>query len=165
VEPIPKGARSVGDLEERAMVAVEREVVGVRRTTHPEEWLSILFALAASVGASFYFWVAPSYSPEAGLIWALPGWLAFAYLFFQMLFLLVSASQIRALGVLDSIVAIFPVVAGLVIVVEWMLGHLALSTFQVNALAILLAAAVGEFLLTIWIRFVVNRRTLAIDAG
>src|SRR5438876_8976729 len=98
------------------MAAVERDVVAVRRTTHPEEWLSILFALAASLGASFYFWMAPGYSPEAGLIWAVPGWLAFAYLFFQMLFLLVSATQIRALGVFDSIVAIFPVLAGLVIV-------------------------------------------------
>jgi uncharacterized membrane protein len=147
------------------MVAVERDVVAVRRAAHPEEWLSILFALVASLGASFYFWTAPGYSPDAGLLWAVPGWFAFAYLFLQMLFLLVSATQIRAVGVLDSIVAIFPVVAGLVIVVEWMLGHLALSTFQVNALAIFLAAAVGEFLLTIWIRFVINRRTLAIDAG
>ena len=66
---------------------------------------------------------------------------------------------------LDSLVAVFPVVAGLVILVEWLLGHLSLSMFQVNALATLLAAAVGEFLLTIWIRFVINRRTFAVAAG
>jgi hypothetical protein len=82
-----------------------------------------------------------------------------------MLFLLVSATQIRVLGVLDSIVSILPFVAGLVTAAEWMLGHLALSTFQLNALAIMLAAGIGEFLLTVWVRFVVNRRTIGIDTA
>lgn len=80
----------------------------------------------------------PGFSPQDGLVWAILGWIAFAYLFFQMLFLLVSATQIRALGVLDSIIAIFPVVAGLVALVEWSFGHLPLSAFQLNALAMLL---------------------------
>jgi hypothetical protein len=48
----------------------------------------------------------------------------------------VSATQIRTLGVLDTIVAILPVVAGLVMVTEWLLGHLPLSPFQLNALAL-----------------------------
>ena len=65
----------------------------------------------------------------------------------------------------NSIVSIVPVVAGAVTVVEWMLGHLQLSSFQMIALAALLVAGVSEFLLTIWIRFVVNRRTFAIDTG
>ncbi len=148
------------------MVVVEQAVpVARRRTTNPEEWLSMLFAVGATAGASAFFWAEPGFSPQEGLVWAIPGWVAFAYLFFQMLFLLVSATQIRALGVLDSIVSIFPVVAGLVALVEWSFGHLQLSAFQLNALAILLAAAIAEFLLTIWIRFVINRRTLAIDAG
>ena len=43
------------------------------------------------------------------------------------------------------------------------MGHLNLSTFQINALATMLAAALGEFLLTVWVRFVVNRRTIGID--
>ncbi len=132
----------------------------VRRNARPQA-----NALAASIVASYYFWTAPGYSPEAGLIWAVPGWLAWIYLFFQLLFLLVSATQIRAVRVLDSLVAVFPVVAGLVILVEWLLGHLSLSMFQVNALATLLAAAVAEFLLTIWIRFVINRRIFAVAAG
>ena len=148
------------------MVALESDAGVVRgHAAHPEEWLSILLALGAAFAASFFFWTDPGYAPQDGAAWAIPGWLAFIYLFLQMLSLLVSATQIRALGVLDSIVAIFPVVAGLVVLIEWTLGHLALSAFQLNALAILLAAAVAEFLLTIWIRFVINRRTLAIDAG
>ena len=92
-------------------------------------------------------------------------WLALAYLLLQLVCLLVSATQIRALGVLDSIISIVPVVAGGVTVVEWMLGHLQLSSFQTIALAALLVAGVSEFLLTIWIRFVLNRRTFAVDTS
>jgi len=47
--------------------------------------------------------------------------------------------------------------------VEWALGHLHLSVFQAISLAALLVAGGSEFLLTLWIRFVINRRTVAID--
>ena len=148
------------------MAAVDTSIARVvpRRSTHPEEWLSILLALAAAALATGFFWLAPTFQPAGGFVWSIPGWIAFAYLFVQMLLLLVSASQIRVLGVLDSIVSIFPFVAALVTAIEWMLGHLPFSAFQLNALAIMLAASLGEFLLTIWVRFVVNRRTIGIDA-
>jgi hypothetical protein len=109
--------------------------------------------------------LAPTFQPDSHIAWALPGWIAGAYLFMQILFLLVSATQVRALGVFDSIVAIVPIVAGLVMVVEWLLGHLPLSLFQLNCLGLLIATSLGEFLLTVWIRFVLNRRTIAIDAN
>jgi len=112
-----------------------------------------------------FFWLAPTFQPDSHIAWALPGWIAGAYLFMQILFLLVSATQVRALGVFDSIVAIVPIVAGLVMVVEWLLGHLPLSLFQLNCLGLLIATSLGEFLLTVWIRFVLNRRTIAIDAN
>jgi len=134
-----------------------------RSHAHPEEWLSIIFALSGAVLATAFFWGAPQFAPQSGLAWTVPGWVAFTYLFLQMLFLLVSATQIRALGVLDSIVSIVPFVAGLVTATEWLMGHLNLSSFQINALATMLAAGLGEFLLTVWVRFVVNRRTIGID--
>jgi len=81
-----------------------------------------------------FFWLAPTFQPDSHIAWALPGWIAGAYLFMQILFLLVSATQVRALGVFDSIIAIVPIVAGLVMVVEWLLGHLPLSLFQLNCL-------------------------------
>src|SRR5262245_14770207 len=99
------------------------------------------------------------------IAWAAAGWLAMAYMSLQMMTLLVSATQIRALGVLDSIVAILAFVVGLVLVFEWLLGHVQFSVFQWNSLALLIASALGEFLLTIWIRFVINRRTIAIDTA
>jgi len=135
------------------------------RVAHPEEYLSILMALAGAGCALAFLWLDPSYSPQNPVVWAIPGWIGGAYLFLQILFLLVSATQIRILGVFDSIIAIVPVVAGLVTVVEWLLGHLPLSSFQLNALALLIATSLAEFLLTIWIRFVLNRRTIAIDTA
>jgi len=134
------------------------------RLAHTEEFFSILMALAAAVGSVAFFWLAPRFEPESHIAWAVPGWIAGIYLFLQIFFLLISASQIRVLGVLDSIVSIIPVVAGLVTLVEWLLRHLDLSLFQVNCLGLLIATSLGEFLLTVWIRFVLNRRTIAIDA-
>ena len=137
----------------------------VRPHAHPEEWLSINFALGGALFAAAFFWAAPQFEPQSGLAWTIPGWLAFIYLFLQMMFLLVSATQIRVLGVFDSIISIVPFVAGLVTATEWLMGHLNLSTFQINALATMLAGALGEFLLTVWVRFVVNRRTIGIDSA
>jgi hypothetical protein len=117
-------------------------------------------AIGAAVGSVGFVWIAPEFSPASHIAWAIPGWIAGAYLVVQMLFLLVSATQIRALGVLDSVLAILPVVAGFVMLLEWILGHLVLSLFQLNVLGLLIVASVAEFLLTIWIRFVVNRRTI-----
>jgi hypothetical protein len=91
--------------------------------------------------------------------------LALAYVLLQIACLLVSAAQIRALGVVDSIVAIVPVVAAIVTGIEWFFGRLALSPFQINVLATLLVASTGEFLLTMWTRFVLNRRTVSVESG
>ena len=144
------------------MAAANHQGGGVAhaRLVHPEEWSSILMSVGLTIGCVVYFWIAPGLSPTSHFAWAVPGWIAGAYLVVQMLFLLVSATQIRALGVLDSVLAILPVVAGLVITVEWILGDLPLSLFQLNVLALLVATSVAEFLLTIWIRFVINRRTI-----
>jgi hypothetical protein len=139
----------------------------VRRTraAHAEEWWSILTALAGTGATTAFLWQAPDFQPSNDLAWLIPGWVALAYLFIQMACLLVSATQIRALGVVDSIVAIVPVVAGLVTGIEWILGRVPLSIFQVNVLATMLVTGGGEFLLTTWARFVLNRRTVGIDTS
>jgi hypothetical protein len=149
------------------MVAAETRVGrGERaRVAHPEEYFSILMALGGTAASLAFFWLAPGFQPASGIAWALPGWIAGAYLFLQILFLLVSATQVRALGVFDSIISIVPVIAGVVMVVEYFLGHLPLSLFQLNGLGLLIATSLGEFLLTVWIRFVLNRRTIALDAS
>jgi hypothetical protein len=135
------------------------------RAAHVEEWWSILAALAAAGATTAFLWQAPDFEPSSNLAWLVPGWAALAYLFIQMACLLVSATQIRSLGVVDSIVAIIPVVAGLVTGIEWILGRVPLSPFQVNVLATMLITSGGEFLLTTWARFILNRRTVGIDTG
>ena len=143
-----------------------------RASTHPEEWFSILLALVGTIGGAIFIGYYPHYKPEGGgVAWAIPVWIGFFYLILQMTFLLFSASQIRALGVLDSVLAIAPVVAGLVILVQTIITPSCpsgqaecpgfhLSSYQFNSLAVLIVAGASEFLLTIWIRFVLNRRTI-----
>ena len=144
-----------------------------RANTHPEEWFSILLALVGTIGGAIFIGYYPHYKPEpgGGVAWAIPVWIGFFYLIVQMTFLLFSASQIRALGVLDSVLAIAPVVAGLVILVQTIITPSCaagqtdcpgfhLSSYQFNSLAVLIVAGASEFLLTIWIRFVLNRRTI-----
>jgi len=135
------------------------------RAAHPEEWWSILLAVAAAVATTAFLWESPNFEPSSSMAWVIPGWLALAYLLTQMACLLVSATQIRSLGVVDSIVAIVPVVAALVTGVEWALGRLPLAPFQINVLATMLLTSGGEFLLTTWARFVLNRRTFGIETG
>jgi hypothetical protein len=135
------------------------------RTAHPEEWFSILICILGTALAVVSIWWAPTYQPAFGAAWSLPVWFALFYVLVQIVFLLVSATQVRALGVIDSFVAILPVVAGAVIGVEWILGHLPLSLYQAMSLLALLVAGLSEFLLTLWIRFVLNRRTFAIDGS
>jgi len=99
---------------------------------HLRPWI---FALGGALLSFAFFWAAPQFEPQSVTGWTITGWLALIYLFFLMLFLLVSATQIRVLGVFDSILSIVPFVAGLVTATEWLMGHLNLSTFQINALA------------------------------
>ena len=84
-----------------------------------------------------------------------------------MVFLLQSASQIRPLGVLDFVVAILPLVAGLVMLSLNIVdsSNFKYTAYQHNSIAVLIVVSAAEFLLTIWIRFVVNRRTIGLGAG
>jgi hypothetical protein len=137
-----------------------------RASTHPEEWFSILLAIVATAAAMLFIGYFPQYQPnDGGVAWAIPVWIGFIYLIVQLTFLLFSASQIRALGVLDSVLAIVPVVAGLVVLVQLIITpSFQLSNYQKNTLAVVIVAGASEFLLTIWIRFVLNRRTIGFGA-
>jgi hypothetical protein len=134
------------------------------RRTHPEEWLSISLAVVGTIFAVWFVGQFHDWEPadNKGFWYAGAVWLGFAYVIIQLIFLLLSASQVRALGVLDSIISILPVIAGVVLVVEGALGNLRFSSYQMNMLAVVIVAGVSEFLLTIWIRFVINRRTFGL---
>ena len=126
------------------------------------EMSSILLALLVSILGFVFFRYFPNYSPDANWIRGLPGWLALGYITIQLWMLLDSALRIRPTSVIDAVLAIAPVVTGIVCGVLWMVDYLHLSLFQINALAMLTVTGVVEFVSTLWVRNVVLQRGVAV---
>ena len=126
------------------------------------EMSSILLALGASAAAFLWFYLLPNYSPEQNWVRGLPGWLALGYITVQLWMLLDSALRIRPTSVIDAVLAIAPVVTGIVCGVLWMVDYLHLSLFQLNALAMLVTTGVVEFVSTLWVRNVVLQRGVSV---
>ena len=126
------------------------------------EMSSIVLALVVSILAFIFFRYFPDYSPGANWIRGLPGWLALGYITVQLWMLLDSALRIRPTSVIDAVLAIAPVVTGIVCGVLWMVDYLHLSLFQINALAMLTATGVVEFVSTLWVRNVVLQRGVSV---
>ena len=133
----------------------------MRRWLSAEVW-SIILALGASVVAFVFFKYFPNYSPEHNWIRGLPGWLALGYITIQLWMLLDSALRIRPTSVIDAVLAIAPVVTGIVCGVLWMVDNLHLSLFQLNALAMMITTGVVEFVSTLWVRNVVLQRGVSV---
>ena len=136
----------------------------MRRWLSAEMW-SILLALAMSAFAFVFLKYFPEYSPNANWIRGLPGWLALGYITIQLWMLLDSALRIRPTSVIDAVLAIAPVVTGIVCAVLWMVGFLHLSLFQLNALAMLTVTGIVEFVSTLWVRNVVLQRGVSVLPG
>ena len=131
-----------------------------RRALSSEAW-SIILALGISVLAVLLFLI-PNYEPTANSIRGLPGWIALAYITAQLWMLLDSALRIRPTSIIDAVLAIVPVIAGIVCTVLWLVGFLHLSLFQINALAMLTATGFVEFVSTLWVRNVVLQRGVSV---
>src|SRR5215207_5110775 len=119
------------------------------------ETSSIILAVGVSAAAFVFFKYFPNYTPAYDWVRGLPGWLALGYVTVQLWLLLDSALRIRPTSVIDAVLAIAPVVTGIVCGVLWMVDNLHLSLFQLNALAMLIATGVVEFVSTLWVRNVV----------
>jgi hypothetical protein len=104
----------------------------------------------------------PNYVPARDSIRGLPGWIALAYITAQLWLLLDSALRIRPTSIIDAVLAIVPVIAGIVCTVLWMVGFLSLSLFQINALAMLSVTGFVEFVSTLWVRNVVLQRGVSV---
>jgi len=129
------------------------------------ELSSIILALGVSVLAFLFFKFVPDYSPNENWIRGLPGWLALGYITIQLWMLLDSALRIRPTSVFDAVLAIAPVVTGIVCGVLWMVDYLHLSLFQINSLAMLTITGVVEFVSTLWVRNVVLQRGVSMLPG
>ena len=126
------------------------------------ETSSIILALGVSALAFLFFRYVPEYEPQLNWVRGLPGWLALGYITIQLWMLLDSALRIRPTSVIDAVLAIAPVVTGIVCGVLWMVDHLHLSLFQLNALAMLIVTGVVEFVSTLWVRNVVLQRGVSV---
>lgn len=140
-------------------------MAGPARSWMTAELWSITLALATSVLAFVFFKFVPEYSPEHNWIRGLPGWLALGYITVQLWMLLDSALRIRPTSVIDAVLAIAPVVTGIVCGVLWMVDYLHLSLFQLNALAMLIVTGIVEFVSTLWVRNVVLQRGVSVIPG
>jgi hypothetical protein len=136
-----------------------------RSTALSAEMWSILLALAASILGFVFLKFFPDYSPEQNWVRGLPGWLALGYITIQLWMLLDSALRIRPTSVIDAVLAIAPVVTGIVCFVLWSVNFLHLSLFQINALAMLTVTGVVEFVTTLWVRNVVLQRGVSVLPG
>ena len=85
----------------------------MRRWFSAEVW-SIILALGVSIAAFVWLRYFPNYSPEQNWVRGLPGWLALGYITVQLWMLLDSALRIRPTSVIDAVLAIAPVVTGIV---------------------------------------------------
>ena len=126
------------------------------------EMSSILLALFVSAAAFVFFKYIPNSTPEQNWIRSLPGWLSLGYITVQLWMLLDSALRVRPTSVIDAVLAIAPVVTGIVCGVLWMVDYLHLSLFQLNALAMLITTGVVEFVSTLWVRNVVLQRGVSV---
>ena len=129
------------------------------------EMSSAILALGLSAFAFIWFKYLPNYSPEQNWVRGLPGWLALGYITVQLWMLLDSALRIRPTSVIDAVLAIAPVVTGIVCGVLWLVDYLHLSLFQLNALAMLITTGVVEFVSTLWVRNVVLQRGVSVIPG
>lgn len=133
-----------------------------KRRLSSEAW-AVIMSLSLSAFAVVVFLI-PNYEPTM-LVRSLPGWIALGYITAQLWLLLDSALRIRPTGILAAVLAIVPVVTGIVCGVLWLIGFLQFSLFQINALAMLIATGVVEFVSTLWVRNVVLQRGVSVLPG
>ena len=126
------------------------------------ETSSIILAVGVSATAFVFFKYFPNYTPVYDWVRGLPGWLSLGYITVQLWMLLDSALRVRPTSVIDAVLAIAPVVTGIVCGVLWMVGYLHISLFQLNALAMLITTGVVEFVSTLWVRNVVLQRGVSV---
>ena len=126
--------------------------------------LAIILALAG--GLFFFRW--GDWEPGDGnsKVWYYAlAWIVLGYLAAQLIALLLTAIDSRSIGFGDTICSIMPAIVGAVVGVEALQGIIKLSTFSQNALLLMICTSALEALITLWVRFTVNRRTIGFDTG
>jgi hypothetical protein len=125
--------------------------------------LAIIMAIGVPVwGLASYLW--GSATPKAGIEWivAVPWAIALVYSFVQIFFLLASAGHSDNLGISDWVISGLSLLSvfgtGVIILVLGIQGSFPLGLTKILTWLAMFMATAGEFLITGWMRFLVNRR-------
>lgn len=133
-----------------------------------EAFSSIGIAILLAVAGGIFFFRWGNWEPAEGgskLWYYMLAWIVLAYLAAQLIALLSTAIDSRSIGFGDTICSILPAVVGAVVLVEYLQKIIDLSTFSLNALMLMICTSALEALVTLWVRFTVNKRTIGFDTG
>ncbi len=133
------------------------------RLKHPAEWISIASALLLAAVAVGFFWYSRGWSPDSDTSKYLLGWMVIGYVAIRLITLLESAVNVRLSGLLNIIVSIIPFVVGLAVLLNAVRSDTSLSAFHWQALLMLLATTLIDFVVTLWVRFAISRRTIEVE--
>lgn len=135
-------------------------------STHPnkqlEEFTSIGLAIALAVVGGIYFFKFGGYEPASNFWYYALAWVVLGYLAAQLIALLSTAIDSPTIGFSDTICSLLPALIGAIVGVEALQGIIHLSTFSQNALMLMIGTSALEALITLWVRFTVNRRTVGL---
>ena len=131
-----------------------------------EAFASIGLAVLLAIAGGVFFFKFSAWEPGEGnsKVWYyLLAWIVLGYLAAQLIALLSTAIDSRSIGFGDTVCSILPAVVGAIVGVEALQGIIKLSTFSQNALMLMICTSALESLITLWVRFTVNRRTIGFN--
>jgi hypothetical protein len=146
-------------------MAVQTHVHPVKRL---EAFMSIGLSILLAVVGGIFFFKFSAWEPGEGnsKVWYyLLAWIVLGYLALQLIALLSTAIDSRSIGFGDTLCSILPAIVGAIVGVEALQGIIKLSTFSQNALLLMICTSSLEALITLWVRFTVNRKTIGFDTG
>jgi hypothetical protein len=142
----------------------------VQAVVHPvkrlEAFASIGLAIVMALAGGLFFFRWGDWEPadtNSKVWYYLLAWIVLGYLAAQLIALLSTAIDSRSIGFGDTICSILPAIVGAVVLVESLQGIIKLSTFSQNALMLMICTSALESLITLWVRFTVNRRTIGFN--
>lgn len=138
-------------------------------SNHPnkqlEAFTSIGLSIALAVVGGIYFFKFGDYEPKSNFWYYVLAWVVLGYLAAQLIALLSTAIDSTSIGFSDTLCSILPAVIGAIVGVEALQGIVHLSTFSQNALMLMIGTSALESLITLWVRFTVNRKTIGFDTN
>ena len=135
------------------------------REKHLEALASMGLAVLLSVIGGIFFFKFGAWTPDNNVWYYVLAWVVLGYLAAQLIALLSTAIDSSSIGFGDTICSILPAIVGAVVAVEWLQGIVTLSSFSKNALFLMICTSALESLITLWVRFTVNRKTVALGGS